>query len=378
MLRQNVPKLPLPSTEALEHSAALLDLICQEIKSKGAISFARYMELALYAPGLGYYVAGSHKLGKSGDFVTAPLISPLFSACIARQACEIFMPIAGDILELGAGNGQMAVDILRTLASMQQLPAHYYILEVSPELRARQQELMQKEGVDKLTSIIWLDQLPTHFCGIIIANEVLDAMPVHRFMVTEQKIAEVGVIINEQSQLQWQLLPTATQAWQQQVASYQTTLPQPMPTGYISEINATIPAFVASLSDCLQQGAILLIDYGFERDTYYHPSRNQGTLMCHYRHYAHDNPFFYPGLQDITAHVDFTAIEQAAVAQQLTVAGYASQAQFLLGMGILEEATLLLQQADEITRLRLSQQIQQLTAPHEMGELFKVMLLTRL
>ena len=155
MLRQNVPKLPLPSTEALEHSAALLDLICQEIKSKGAISFARYMELALYAPGLGYYVAGSHKLGKSGDFVTAPLISPLFSACIARQACEIFMPIAGDILELGAGNGQMAVDILRTLASMQQLPAHYYILEVSPELRARQQELMQKEGVDKLTSIIW-------------------------------------------------------------------------------------------------------------------------------------------------------------------------------------------------------------------------------
>ena len=352
MLRQLASQLPQPSTDAAEHSAALLQLIVEEIKHQGVISFARYMDLALYAPGLGYYVAGSQKLGASGDFVTAPLISPLFSSCLARVAGDIvkgdiFTPLAGDILELGAGDGQMAVDILRTLTQWNQLPAHYFILEVSPQLRARQQALLQETGVDQLTPIVWLDELPRHFRGIIIANEVLDAMPVHRFMVTEQGSVEWGVGLNDDQQLQWQIVDAEQSAWkqhawQQQIAAYQTTLAQAMPTGYISEINPALPAFMASLSDSLEQGAILLIDYGFERAQYYHPERNQGTLMCHYRHRAHDNPFLYPGLQDITAHVDFTSVQEAAKIQQLTVAGYSTQAEFLLDMGILELAATLM------------------------------------
>jgi len=377
MLRQSAASLPLPSQDALQHSAALYRLISEEIKAQGCISFAHYMQLALYAPGLGYYVAGSHKLGAAGDFVTAPLISPLFSACIAQQASEVFLPIAGDILELGAGTGQMAVDILQTLNQCNQLPSHYYILEISPHLRACQQQKLQEAGVDTLTNVIWLDQLPRAFRGIIIANEVLDAMPVQRFLVTDEGFAPWGVGLNPQGFFQWQLLAAADMAWQVSLQQYQQAALEKMPVGYTSEINCALPAFIASLSDCLQQGAILLIDYGFERTQYYMPQRSEGTLMCHYRHHAHDDPFFYPGLQDITAHVDFTAVMEAALAQGLQVAGFATQAQFLLALGLLEEAQKQLAHADKITQLRISQQLQQLTAPHEMGELFKVVLLTR-
>lgn len=361
--------LPSPTAEAMVHSQKLLALIEDEIRQHGPISFARYMELALYAPGLGYYSAGSQKFGQAGDFVTAPEISSFFSRCLARQCQQVLANLKqGDLLELGAGSGVMAADILQELEATQTLPEHYYILEVSADLKQRQQQLLKEKIPQLFDRIIWLDSLTNfHMQGVIIANEVLDAMPIHKFKI-DKGIKEYYVAIKN-NELVWQL-DQADPFLEKKIKSLGIELTE----GYESEINLMLNAWITSLSDTLKQGLILLVDYGFMREEFYHPDRDRGTLMCHYRHHAHDDPLFLPGLQDITAHVDFTAVADAAEACALSVSGYTNQANFLLNCGLSE---LVQMSEDPSEQLRLSQQLKTLLMPSEMGEIFKAMALTR-
>jgi len=369
--------LPVPAAAALAHSHKLLQLIQQEIlQQKGVISFARFMELALYAPGLGYYSAGAQKFGAAGDFVTAPEISPLFAHCLARQCQQVLAELnGGDILEFGAGSGALAIEILLELERLHCLPAHYFILEVSADLQQRQRQNLQQRIPHLFERVSWLATLPAKpLQGVILANEVIDAMPVHRFILENNAIKELGVAW-ENEQLIVRKIAPLNPALSSAVLQLQKEVLDKV-TNYSSEINLLLPGWLQSMSEKLQRGLILLIDYGFSRNEFYHPDRNQGTLMCHYRHYAHSDPFWLPGLQDITAHVDFTAAAEAGHAAGLTVSGYATQAAFLLSCGLLTlEASLV--QHNLVEQLRLSQQIQKLTAPHEMGELFKVLALTK-
>lgn len=357
--------LPQPTAEALAHSECLQQKIAAAISNNsGAIAFDHYMQMALYEPGLGYYSAGAQKFGAAGDFVTAPEISPLFSQCLARQCQQILAHVNnGSILEFGAGSGIMARDILLALSAHNALPEQYYILEVSADLKQRQQAMLAQAIPNFFANIIWLDRLPAAFNGVILANEVIDAFPVKLFAIENNELAELWVTLHH-GQFQWQ--KHSTELTQVTEFKQQSLLA----SHYQSEINLLIAPWINSLSSCLRQGAAILIDYGFPRHEYYHPQRHQGTLMCHYRHHAHANPFFLPGLQDITAHVDFTAIAESAVTANLQVSGYNTQTGFLLGCGLLE----LIQNQQP---LGINQQIHQLTSPAEMGELFKVMALTR-
>lgn len=360
--------LPQPSPEALAHSAQLRELILRDIEVQGGwIPFSRYMELALYAPGLGYYTAGAHKFGSAGDFVTAPEISPLFGRTLARQLAEIMACSRPEILELGAGSGRLACDMLLELERLEQLPERYAILEVSADLRQRQQALLQERAPHLFARVQWLDELPEHINGAVVGNEVLDALPVHLVRWGEEEILERGVS-SKAGNFEWQdRLPENDALLQiaQQIG---------MPEGSVSEISLTARGLVGSLCERLQQGVLLLIDYGFGVREYYHPQRTQGTLMCHYRHHAHDDPFFLTGLQDLTAHVDFTAVAESAVDHGAELLGYTSQAYFLLNCGITD---LLQEVSPDNPReyLPLSMQVQKLTSPAEMGELFKVIAL---
>jgi len=366
--------LPPPDFVARAHSARLQQMIADEMEaSDGRISFARFMELALYAPGMGYYSGGSYKLGEYGDFITAPECSPLFSRCLARQVAQVLTILGGgDVLEVGAGSGMMAAALLESLAAADCLPHRYFILERSGELRARQQDLLQKRLPHLRNRIIWLEQLlEPGFRGVVLANELLDAFPVHCFTVTEAGSAELYVK-RENDQWQWcQGAPSSVEL-AERIASVQRDAN--LPVGFHSEINLVGEAWIRSIADILIKGMLLIIDYGFPYREYYHPERASGTLMCHYRHRAHDDPFILVGLQDITAHVDFTAMAEAGYAAGLTVAGYTTQAAFLLGLGITE---LMRGAEDELTRMWWAQQVKKLTLPHEMGELFKVMAFTR-
>ncbi len=366
-------ELPPPSAEALAHSERLAAQIREVIAAAGGrLGFDRFMELALYAPGLGYYSAGSRKFGEDGDFVTAPELSSLFSRCLARQCHEILSGLkGGDILEFGAGSGVMAADILAELEQLQCLPERYFILELSAELRARQQETIGQQVSHLVERVVWLDNLPpVGFRGVVLANEVLDAMPVHRFRIQAGKPRELYVVLEGDG------FALSEEEPGEELAAALARLPQlEFADGYESEINLRAEDWVHSLGDFLEQGVVLLIDYGFPRREYYHPQRSRGTLMCHYRHRAHDNALLLPGLQDITAHVDFTAVAEAALEAGLSVRGYTSQANFLLANGLTE----LLNEAQGDVRQQLSQaaQVKRLTMPGEMGELFKVMALTR-
>lgn len=370
------PSLPRPSPEAQAHSDRLRDLILRDIAAQGGwIPFPRFMELALYAPGLGYYAAGARKLGAEGDFVTAPEISPLFGRTLAWQTVEIMAQSAPEILELGAGSGKLAADMLAELEQLNCLPERYRILEVSPDLRERQQALLQERLPHLLNRVQWLDALPETISGTIIANEVLDALPVHLVHWNNDGILERGVA-GEREVFAWQdrpienpeLLQVARQARPEPVEAVN------VPDGYLNEISLAARGLVASLCERMRQGVLLLVDYGFGAGEYYHPQRAQGTLMCHYRHHAHDDPFFLPGLQDITAHVDFSAAAESALAGGAQLLGYTTQAHFLINCGIAD----FLSEADpENLReyLPLSAQLQKLTSPAEMGELFKVIAL---
>lgn len=367
-------ELPPPSAEALVHSERLQALIREEIATTGGhIGFDRFMELALYAPGLGYYSAGSGKFGETGDFVTAPELSPLFSHCLARQCAEVLKGIGGgDILEFGAGSGVMAADILAELARLEALPGQYFILELSADLRQRQQQTIEQKVPKLAARVVWLDALPEPgFRGVVLANEVLDAMPVHRFVIDNGDPRELCVV--------WDGEQFALQSGPADAALY-TRLKQlqqdyVLADGYSSELNLHAEEWVRSLADFLAQGVALLIDYGFPQREFYHPQRSGGTLMCHYRHRVHDDALRLIGLQDITAHVDFTAVGEAALAAGLDVRGYTSQANFLIANGLTE----LLAGAggDSRQQLTLSAQVKRLTMPGEMGELFKVMALSR-
>jgi SAM-dependent MidA family methyltransferase len=362
--------LPAPSAEAAQHSARLTETIRSEIIAQGGwITFAHYMELALYAPGLGYYTAGAHKFGDAGDFITAPEFSPLFGRTVARQAAEIMSLSAPHIMELGAGNGKLAADMLAELEQLGSLPDSYAILEVSADLRERQQALLRNRLPHLLERVKWLDALPEKFSGAIIANEVLDALPVHLVHWWNNGINELGVAWGEHDFI-WQERDIAN------VALLETAKKISVPDGYVSEICLAARGLINSLAQRLEQGAILLIDYGFGEREFYHSQRNCGTLMCHYRHHAHDDPFLLPGLQDITAHVNFTSIAEGGLNAGLELMGYTSQAFFLLNCGI---ADFLKEVSPENLRdyLPLSAQLQRLTSPAEMGELFKVIALGR-
>lgn len=364
--------LPLLEPMALQRSQKLLDYIVADIQAKeGAISFARYMDLALYTPGLGYYSGGALKFGPHGDFITAPELSSLFSQCLARQCQEILQRLGtGDILEVGAGSGQMAADLLIELAKTQLIPTHYYILELSAELQQRQQEKIASLCPELYSRVQWLNALPPQgFQGIILANEVLDAMPVHRFYLTDSNIQEIQVV-EHKGRLQLSFSATKIPELLALSELYAWNTP------YTSEINLNLKPWISSLADILKSGAILLIDYGFPRTEYYHPDRNMGTLMCHYKHHSHTDALLYPGLQDITAHVDFTAIAEAASTAKLEVLGFTHQAAFLLNCGLLEiiekfQPTTIREKAAQ------NHAIQLLSSPAEMGELFKVIALGR-
>jgi len=362
------PTLPAPSPEAAQHSAQLCELIHRDIAAHGGwISFARYMELALYAPGLGYYSAGAHKFGEAGDFITAPELSPLFGRTVARQVAEIMAHSAPHILELGAGSGKLAADMLAELEQLGNLPDSYAILEVSADLRERQQALIRERLPHLLNRVHWLDALPEKFSGAIVANEVLDALPVHLVHWQDSAICERGVAL-EGGQFAWQNRPINDASL---LRAAQTIS---VPDGYVSEISLSAHGLINSLAQLLEKGAMLFFDYGFGAREFYHPQRNNGTLMCHYRHHAHDNPFFLPSLQDITAHVNFTDIAECGIDAGLELKGYTTQAFFLINCGI---TNLLQNISPENLRdyLPLSAQLQKLTSPAEMGELFKVIAL---
>lgn len=361
--------LPIPAAEALSHSQTLVKLIQGEIaQSGGWIDFARYMHLALYAPGLGYYSGGAQKFGAAGDFVTAPEISPLLAQCLARQAAQIVDETQGDILELGAGTGRLAADLLLALQRMQCLPQRYLILEVSAYLReVQRQTLAQSLPSAVFAKVEWLDELPQAFSGLVVGNEVLDALPVH-IVGKHGGWFERGVACQGDA-LVWADRKEMSADLQSAVAALS------LPDAYLTEVCPSAGALLASLADMLQSGLVLLIDYGFPRREYYHPQRDHGTLMCHYRHHAHADPFLYPGLQDITAHVDFTAVAEAGVGHGLRLAGYTTQAQFLINCGITDLLGRV--SADTTAYLQQASQAQKLLSPAEMGELFKVLALTR-
>lgn len=372
-MMENVP----PDSDAQTHNQHLQTLIRAEIeRSGGQITFARYMELALYAPGLGYYSAGARKFGEAGDFVTAPELSPLFSRCVARQCRQVLAGLGGgDILEVGAGTGAMAAEVLRELEALDCLPGCYFILDLSAELRQRQRETLEHRVPHLLDRVRWLDHLPgSGFTGVVLANELLDAMPVHLFRIEEEGPQELYVG-EESERFVWRGGSLSDPRLGERVAAIVEER-GPLPPGYTSEINLAAEGWVRGLADWFERGLALFIDYGFPRREYYHHERNGGTLMCHYRHRAHPDPLILTGLQDITAHVDFTAVAEAAVEVGLAVAGYTTQAYFLLGSGLMEMAG---ESHPDDTRqhLALMQKIKKLTSPSEMGELFKVIALTR-
>jgi len=349
----------------MQHSKWLTRMILEEIEASGGwISFARYMELALYAPGLGYYSAGAEKFGVAGDFVTAPDMSSLFARCLAKQVSQVLSITAGNILELGAGTGKLACDLLRDLEAQNKAPGHYFILEASGELQSRQQALIGMLPKKLAQRVEWLDKLPQHFIGLVLANEVFDALPVHLVAWRSQGIYERGVTLAD-GKFCWKERPLARGELCNIASSLQVT------ADYVSEIHLAARGLMRSLAALLDLGVILLLDYGFGAAEYYHPQRSLGTLMCHYRQQAHDNPFYLPGLQDITAHVNFSALVESA--GDLRLLGYTTQAHFLVNCGItgiLGETA-----PDDAAYLPLASAAQKLLSPAEMGELFKVLAL---
>lgn len=345
-----------------------IDYINERLQKKGSYPFADFMQDALYAPNIGYYSAGSHVFGKEGDFITAPELTPLFGQTIANQCKAILLELDNPlILEFGAGSGRLCIDVLKRLEQLNCLPNEYHIIELSGHLKTRQQRLIQQEIPSLFPRIKWLSSWPqTPFQGVILANEVLDAMPVHRFLQTEQGLMESYVSLNAQNQLQ-ETFDLCTNA--RLIDHVNTVLPKNQ-VPYLSEANLFVDDWLQHNYDSLLRGVMLLIDYGFPRHEYYHPDRHQGTLMCHYHHRAHTDPFAYPGEQDITAHVDFTHIAESADKAGFHVAGYTNQAGFLLANGLLELA-------QSEGREGPQSAIKQLLQPSEMGELFKVIALTK-
>jgi SAM-dependent MidA family methyltransferase len=361
--------LPEPTPDALAHSDRVAALIRGEIAAGGGwISFARYMELALYAPGLGYYSAGAKKLGKGGDFVTAPEISPLYGQTLARQVLQVMGPGIDAILEVGAGSGVLAATLLEELERSGSAPQSYLILELSADLRERSRDTLAARVPHLLERVAWLNRLPPAFSGVVIGNEVLDAMPVNVVRVKSGKAEEGGVgVRNGRLDWSWKLASGEV---------LEATTALALPEGFRTEIGLAARGFLRSLAGVLEKGVALFVDYGFPQKEYYHEQRSEGTLMCHYRHQAHADPFLLPGLQDITSHVDFSAVAAAARSGGLELAGYTSQAQFLVNCGI-TQIMARTPAADQGRFLPLANQANRLMSPAEMGELFKAVAFER-
>jgi SAM-dependent MidA family methyltransferase len=382
--------LPPPSADAAAHSARLVAALRERLADQPFLPFDEYMQHVLYAPGLGYYAAGSAKLGPDGDFITAPEISPLFGAAIAAAVAPVLERLGEQaaLLEYGAGSGALAVAVLTALADADRLPARYSIVEVSPDLRARQQQQIATLPPPLRARVQWLDRPPgSCFRGVVLANEVLDAMPVVRFVIDAS--APEGILEEGVEAAQAPSPPAAGQALRLSlrparaavvaaVRELESTLPEPLPDGYCSEIAPRRDAWLETAAGGLEAGLMLLIDYGLGAREYYAPERRDGTLICHYRHRAHADPLFYPGLQDLTAWVDFSAIAAAARGAGLAVTGFTTQAGFLLGNGIDALAGVAFERAtSEAARARLASGLRTLLLPGEMGERFRVLALHR-
>lgn len=365
--------LPLPALTAEEaaHSRKVVNRIQDEIDThNGWLSFERFMELALYEPGLGYYSAGSQKLGRRGDFVTAPEVSSLFSRCLARQCSEILGQVSGGaILEFGAGSGVMAADLLHELAVQDCLPPRYYIVEVSADLRERQAALLRERVPAHASRVEWLERLPEAFRGVVLANEVLDALPVQRFRMRGDQVNALGVTW-QLGRLDWSEVHAAAEL-ESAVRQIEANTGERLPDNYTSEINLRLAPWIRGVAGMLREGVALFIDYGLPQRQYYRSERREGTLLCHFRHRFHDDPLINVGVQDIGAWVDFTAVAEAASAAGMAVAGFTTQAHFLIGNGL--EQMLAPTDSQELApRVQLARQAMLLTLPGEMGERFKV------
>ncbi|WP_319558492.1 class I SAM-dependent methyltransferase [Thiomicrorhabdus sp.] len=375
----NHKSLPQPSEDAQAHSTQLQRLIVKQIKRHGPIAFSKYMQMALYTPELGYYASGLPKIGPQGDFITAPEVSPIFSRCLARQSAQILAELEHpNILEFGAGSGVMAKDILLELSAIGQKLERYYILELSADLRQRQQETLKAHLPEELMQkVVWLESLPsTAISAVVLANEVLDAMPFERLRIEPDRALQGFVDYNEQNdEFIWDYQTITLGSLQKFANQLIKHIGKVSDLGYETEINLNLSPWIKSLTSVIAQGALLLVDYGYTRQEYYQAARVMGTLRCHYQHRAHQNPFFYPGLQDITAHVDFTAVAEAAYDNGFKVAGFTTQAHFLMGSGLLEMSVD--PEMDLGQQIRTAQQIKTLTLPDEMGETFKVIALTK-
>ncbi|CEK09321.1 class I SAM-dependent methyltransferase [Legionella hackeliae] len=350
----------------------LSSLIREQIQQQGDLPFVDFMQQALYHPYYGYYSAGLQKFGTQGDFVTAPELTPLFGYTVANQCQQILKELEEPILfEFGAGSGTLCVDIMLQLERLNCLPHNYCILEVSSNLKQRQQALIQEKIPHLFSRITWLKRWPeTAFKGVVIANEVLDAMPVHRFLQTKEGLQESYVTQDAQNNLVEIFKPCTNPRLINHVDNVLSKDFSP----YLSEANLFIDNWIKQCFLMLEQGVVFLIDYGFPRHEYYHSDRNTGTLMCHYRHHAHPDPLIHLGEQDITAHVDFTHVAEAGYHAGFHVAGYTNQASFLLANGLL---SLLNELSDDSLRVRANQAVKQLLQPSEMGELFKVIALSK-
>ena len=395
--------LPPLSAEERRHSRALAAHIREQLACAGGwLSFERFMELALYAPGLGYYSAGSAKLGPGGDFVTAPEVSNLFGRCLARQCAEVLEATGGTILELGAGTGRLAADLLAALAEAGVMPERYAILEVSADLAERQRKHLARLPAALRERVVWLERLPEKpLRGVILANEVADALPCRRFRWQQERLWEIGVVVDEAARpghaaaaraMDGAASAEATAAAGEEAITFReecappdaalarageellASLDEPLSEAYTSEICLRVAPWIATLGECLERGVLLLADYGLPRRHYYHPDRWSGTLRCHFKHRAHDDPYINLGVQDITAWVDFTRVAEAAVAADLAVSGFATQAAFLLASGLEERVA---EAPGTVERARLAGEARRLIMPEEMGEAFKFMALTR-
>lgn len=368
------PSLPEPDALSVAHSERVTAFIRQKINAAGgSISFAEYMQHALYAPGLGYYAAGSTKFGAAGDFVTAPEVSPVFGRVLARQCAEVQLA-SGAVLEYGAGSGKLAADLLEALAELEALPTEYRILEVSADLRERQETYLRERVPEFMHLVAWLDSVPDRHSGVVIANEVLDALPVERFTRRDHGVMQQRVTVKGDA-FEFAEVPAGDRL-ANAVTAIEEALGSPLIDGYTSEICLAIPGWIAQLSTILEEGIAFLFDYGLARHEYYSAERADGWLRCHFRHHAHNAPLILPGIQDLTTWVDFTAVADAALRSGLKIAGYTAQAQFLMSGGLEAEMQEFgsLPLADQ---LALSQQIKTLTLPGEMGERFKCLALRK-
>ena len=370
---KDISSVSISDPVALQLTDQLQQLIAQTIQDDGPLPFDRFMEMALYAPGLGYYTAGSEKIGAAGDFITAPEISFIFSHCVARQCQQVLEQTGGSILEFGAGSGIMAAHILDYLDKQNCLPESYLILDLSPDLKQRQQQTIENIVPHLINKVKWLTQLPEVIDGVVLGNEVLDAMPVSVFRKHRGQVEEQYVIgQKDELKVAWQPASALLQKAVNGIESDTGILPE----GYLSEVNLRLAGWLASVSGALRKGLLLLIDYGYSRLEYYRPDRSMGTLICHYQHRAHDDPLKLVGLQDITANVDFSGVKNAAEQVGFTIAGYTPQANFLMSLGI-EELLAPYINVDQQDFIKLSQAVKVLMLPSEMGERFKVIGLSK-